>query len=136
MQCNAAHPNATFIMSEHTHVQRRPCCHNYILLLVGDGLGQLDGGESVQSWTLFHLPEQDKLYDYGDDNDNDDDDDDDAGWPVSERYACNKNKTNYMTMMTMTMMQVGLSAKDMLAREPDLTLYHQLSQYTLQVIIL
>ena len=30
-------------------------------------------------------------------------------------------------------MQVGLSAKDMLAREPDLTLYRQLSHYTLQV---
>ena len=31
------------------------------------------------------------------------------------------------------MMRVGLSAKDMLAREPDLTLYHQLSSFTLQV---
>ena len=34
------------------------------------------------------------------------------------------------------MMQVGLSAKDMLAREPDLTLYRQLSHYTLQVTFL
>ena len=30
-------------------------------------------------------------------------------------------------------MQVGLGAKDMLAREPDLTLYRQLSCFTLQV---
>ena len=36
-------------------------------------------------------------------------------------------------MIIMMMMQVGLSAKDMLAREPDLTLYRQLSHYTLQV---
>ena len=32
--------------------------------------------------------------------------------------------------------QVGLGAKDMLAREPDLTLYRQLSQFTLQVACL
>ena len=30
-------------------------------------------------------------------------------------------------------MQVGLAGKDMLAREPDLTLYRQLSCFTLQV---
>ena len=33
----------------------------------------------------------------------------------------------------MVPMQVGLAAKDMLAREPDLTLYRQLSCFTLQV---
>ena len=38
----------------------------------------------------------------------------------------NKNKTRYT-------MQVGLAAKDMLARESDLTLYRQLSCFTLQV---
>ena len=35
-------------------------------------------------------------------------------------------------MLTMPM-QVGLAGKDMLAREPDLTLYRQLSCFTLQV---
>ena len=35
--------------------------------------------------------------------------------------------------MTLALMQVGLAAKDMLAREPDLTLYRQLSCFTLQV---
>ena len=35
--------------------------------------------------------------------------------------------------MSMLTMQVGLGAKDMLAREPDLTLYRQLSCFTLQV---
>ena len=70
--------------------EHRFYCPNTIPLLVGDWLGQLDGGDGG---VLKH------------DHDVD----------VDE-------------------IQVGLAAKDMLAREPDLTLYRQLSHYTLQVI--
>ena len=65
-------------------------CPNTIPFLVGDWLGQLDGGDGG-------VPKHDPDVD------------------VDE-------------------IQVGLAAKDMLAREPDLTLYRQLSHYTLQVI--
>ena len=70
--------------------EHRFYCPNTIPLLVGDWLGQLDGGDGG---VLKHDPDVD----------------------VDE-------------------IQVGLAAKDMLAREPDLTLYRQLSHFTLQVI--
>ena len=70
--------------------EHRFYCPNTIPLLVGDWLGQLDGGDEG-------VPKHDPDVD------------------VDE-------------------IQVGLAAKDMLAREPDLTLYRQLSHYTLQVI--
>ena len=70
--------------------EHRFYCPNTIPLLVGDWLGQLDGGDGG-------VPKHDPDVD------------------VDE-------------------IQVGLAAKDMLAREPDLTLYRQLSHFTLQVI--
>lgn len=57
-----------------------------------------------------------------------------ATLPLLELQAEDGATREELEMSLDNLMEVGLGAKDMLAREPDLTLYRQLSQFTLQVV--
>jgi len=59
-----------------------------------------------------------------------------ATLPLLELQAEDGATREELEMSLDNLMEVGLGAKDMLAREPDLTLYRQLSQFTLQVACL